>query len=59
MDAQRAEEICLAKEMAHVMYDGEYVYIEHVDKDKGLATIHPLSNPHHKQSVSVEELIEH
>ncbi|MDQ0229330.1 H-type small acid-soluble spore protein [Metabacillus malikii] len=58
MDAKRAQEISSSPEMASVMYKGNQVYIEHVDQDKELATIHPLENPSKKQSVSVTNLVE-
>jgi small acid-soluble spore protein H (minor) len=58
MDARRAQEICSSQSMANVTYNGEQCYIEHVDQDKGLATIHPVNNPTSKQSVSVDSLQE-
>ncbi|OIJ12272.1 small, acid-soluble spore protein, H family [Anaerobacillus arseniciselenatis] len=58
MNAQRAQEIASASTMANVMYNGEPIYIEHVDQDKGVATIHTLDNPSNKQSVSVTSLQE-
>lgn len=58
MDAQRAQEIASAQNMANVTYNGESVYIEHVDQQKGVATIHSLNNPNSKQSVPVNVLSE-
>ena len=58
MDAQRAQEIMSSTEMVNVTYNGEKVYIEHVDQGVGKATVHPLDNPEQKQSVSVNELME-
>ena len=58
MDAKRAQEISSSQNMTNVTYNGESVYIEHVDQDKGLATIHPVNNPTSKQSVSVDSLQE-
>ncbi|MCL7746823.1 small acid-soluble spore protein H [Halalkalibacter alkaliphilus] len=58
MDAQRAQQICSSTEMKNVMYNGQAVYIEHVDQGSGQATVHPLDNPNSKQSVSVNELTE-
>ncbi|WP_093211481.1 small acid-soluble spore protein H [Sediminibacillus albus] len=58
MNAQRAQEITSAADMIEVTYNGEKVYIEHVDQDAGKATVHPLDNPESKQSVSVNELME-
>lgn len=58
MDAKRAQEICSSQNMSNVTCNGESVYIEHVDQDKGLATIHPVNNPTNKQSVAVDSLQE-
>ncbi|WLD94109.1 small acid-soluble spore protein H [Alkalihalobacillus sp. AL-G] len=58
MDAQRAQEISSSSTTANVTYNGEGVYIEHVDQQNGIATIHPLNAPNNKQSVSVTSLME-
>lgn len=58
MNAQRAQQISDSQEMVSVSYNGQNVYIEHVDQQNGMATIHPLDNPNNKQSVSVESLVE-
>lgn len=58
MDAQRAQEISASTNMANVMYNGKQIYIEHVDQDKRMATIHPLDNPNQKENVSVTNLME-
>ena len=58
MDSQRAQEISFSPEMIEVMYNGKSVYIEHVDQQNGVATIHPLDEPNKKQTVSVSNLIE-
>jgi small acid-soluble spore protein H (minor) len=58
MDAQRAQEISSTPNMKSVQYNGQEVYIEHVDRSNGLATIHPLNDPNNKQSVSISELSE-
>ncbi|MBB6444948.1 small acid-soluble spore protein H [Bacillus benzoevorans] len=58
MEMQRAQEIASSPVMANVTCNGENVYIEHVDQQKGLATIHSLNNPNQKQSVSVTSLNE-
>jgi small acid-soluble spore protein H (minor) len=44
--------------MAHVTHNGTPIYIEHVDQQNGIATIHPLDEPNNKQSVSVTNLSE-
>ena len=58
MDIERAQELMMSEDMVHVTYTDEKIYIEHVDRDKGLATIHPLDNPEEKLSVAVSELEE-
>jgi small acid-soluble spore protein H (minor) len=58
MNAQRAQEISSSPMMANVTCNGESVYIEHVDQQNGIATIHPLDEPNNKQSVSVTSLNE-
>lgn len=58
MDAKRAKEISSSQNLISVSYNGEPIYIEHVDQSNGLATVHPLDNPTNKQSVSVAELAE-
>lgn len=58
MDAQRAQEIANSPNMINVTHKGSLIYIEHVDQDKQIATIHPLDNPNNKQSVRVENLTE-
>lgn len=58
MDAQRAQEIMDAAEMVSVMYQGDKVYIEHVDRNASKATVHKMDEPDQKQSVSINELME-
>lgn len=58
MDAQRAQEIQFSPDMINVTYNGKQVYIEHVDQDNGVATIHPLDEPNSKQTVDVSSLRE-
>lgn len=58
MEAQRAQEITNSVNMTNVFYNGAKVYIEHVDRDNGIATIHPLDDPDKKQSVSISSLKE-
>lgn len=58
MDKKRAQEITSSPTMANVNYNGEAIYIEHVDQQSGVATIHSLDNPTSKQSVSVTSLEE-
>ncbi|MEI4769988.1 H-type small acid-soluble spore protein [Psychrobacillus sp. FJAT-51614] len=58
MNAERAQEIAFSKSMSNVTFNGERVYIEHVDRDKDLATIHFINDPNNKESVSVTSLVE-
>ncbi|ARK32227.1 H-type small acid-soluble spore protein [Halalkalibacter krulwichiae] len=58
MEAKRAQEISSSQTTIPVMCNGQQVYIEHVDQDKGLATVHPMNDPSQKQSVSVDSLTE-
>ncbi|MDO9536442.1 MAG: H-type small acid-soluble spore protein [Bacillota bacterium] len=45
MDAQRAQEITNSPIMVNVTYNGSPVYIEHVDREKQIATVlSPLTN---------------
>ncbi|MEH6867161.1 small acid-soluble spore protein H, partial [Priestia megaterium] len=55
---QRAQEIADSVDMANVIYNGKSIYIEHVDQQNGVATIHNLDEPNNKQSVSISELTE-
>ncbi|GER66576.1 hypothetical protein BpJC7_01540 [Weizmannia acidilactici] len=59
MDIQRAQEIMNSSEMVNVTLNGERIYIEHVDRQKGTATVHLLDKPDEKMSVSVTNLLEH
>lgn len=58
MDPKRADEISASPTMVNVTYNGENIYIEHVDEQTGMATIHPLHAPDQKQSVPVSQLTE-
>lgn len=58
MDPKRAEEIRNAEEMVNVTYNGEQVYIEHVDESAGYATVHPINDKHNKLSVALSDLNE-
>ncbi|GAE33665.1 small acid-soluble spore protein H [Halalkalibacter akibai] len=58
MDTQRAHEISSSPAMVDVLYNGERIYIEHVDQGNGMATIHPLDDPGDKYSVTVDSLTE-
>ena len=59
MNAQRAQEISESPVIAKVMYNGENVYIQHVDAEKGTARIYPLDDPQKEQDVPLSNLLEH
>lgn len=59
MNAQRAQEISESPVIANVLYNGEKVYIQHVDTDKGTARIYPLDDPQKEQDVPLSNLMEH
>ncbi len=58
MDAQRAQDIINSPDMVNVSFNGSLVYLEQVDQERDLATVHPLNDPNSKQSVPVNKLIE-
>ncbi|WP_087973793.1 H-type small acid-soluble spore protein [Oceanobacillus rekensis] len=58
MNTQRAEEIVQSPNLVTVMYNGEQIYIQHVDEQKQLARIYPLDDPQNEFDVQIENLIE-
>lgn len=58
MDKKRAAEISSLPEMVHVTYDGEPIYIEKVNPNKDLCSIHSLSHPGISHEVHVTQLVE-
>lgn len=58
MNVQRAQEISESPVIANILYNGEKVYIQHVDADKGTARIYPLDNPQNEQDVPLSSLLE-
>lgn len=58
MDKKRASEIAHLPEMAHVTYNEEPVYIENVNPNKDMCSIHTLSHPANSQEVHVTQLVE-
>ncbi|MPW24431.1 small acid-soluble spore protein H [Alkalibaculum sp. M08DMB] len=59
MKKQRANEIAASPVMANVTYNGQSVYIENVDNNKGTANIHPLNRPENNEEVPLDNLEEH
>lgn len=58
MDSQRAQEIAKSPNMKQVLYNGEKVYIQHVDEVKDIARIFPIDQPDVEIEVSVNQLKE-
>ncbi|MED0656878.1 H-type small acid-soluble spore protein [Anoxybacillus ayderensis] len=59
MNITRAQQIAQSPDMKHVTYNGKAVYIEHVDVQTEMATIHFLNNPEKQQRVPISQLEEH
>lgn len=58
MNIQRAQQIAESGHLAKVFYNGERVYIQHVDEQKETARIYPLDDPQNEQEVSLSSLKE-
>lgn len=58
MEVQRAKEISQSPTIAKVLYNGQSVYIQHVDEKNKKARIYPLDDPNKEQDVSLADLIE-
>lgn len=58
MDIQRAKEIVNSGAFANILYNGQRIYIQHVNEQKGTARIYPLDDPENEKEVPVEQLLE-
>lgn len=58
MNIQRAKEIAESGVLANIQYNGQRIYIQHVDEQKGSARIYPLDDPENEKEVPVEQLLE-
>jgi len=58
MDRQRAQEIAQSPDMKYVTYNGEQVYIQHVDEQKNTARIFPLNDPENEFEIHIGNLQE-
>ncbi|WP_138419083.1 H-type small acid-soluble spore protein [Aquibacillus sediminis] len=58
MDPQRAREIVDFPIMVNVTYDGQPIYIQHIDEYNQTATVFPIDQPHNEVNVSLEQLDE-
>ncbi|HLR75665.1 MAG TPA: small acid-soluble spore protein H [Virgibacillus sp.] len=59
MNKQRAMEISQSPVMQHVTYNGQQIYIQHVDEQTNMARIFPLDDPRNEFDVQVANLQEH
>ncbi|WP_156290044.1 H-type small acid-soluble spore protein [Oceanobacillus salinisoli] len=58
MDSQRAQEIMESIAMINVKYHGIPVYIQEVNEHEGTATVFPLDEMNHEQTVDLNGLRE-
>jgi small acid-soluble spore protein H (minor) len=59
MNVQRAQEIVESPTLANVTFNGQQVYIQHVDEGKGTARIFPIDDSENEKEVALSDLIEH
>ncbi|WP_407269476.1 small acid-soluble spore protein H [Radiobacillus sp. PE A8.2] len=59
MNIQRAKEIVESPVMINVMYEGNPIYIQHVDEQENTARIFPVDEPEQEKSVPLDSLKEH
>lgn len=52
-------EISQSPVMQHVTYNGQQIYIQHVDEQTNMARIFPLDDPRNEFDVQVANLQEH
>ncbi|CCG45312.1 acid-soluble spore protein [Halobacillus halophilus DSM 2266] len=58
MNKQRAQQIAVSPVMAHVTFNNQPIYIQHVDETNGTARIYPIDQPENELEVSLNELHE-
>lgn len=58
MNKQRATEIANSPDLKHVTYEGQRVYIQHVNEQMNTARIYPLDDPGHEFEVQIDSLKE-
>ncbi len=59
LNIQRAKEIVESPVMINVMYEGNPIYIQHVDEQENTARIFPVDEPEQEKSVPLDSLKEH
>ncbi|NLY78967.1 MAG: H-type small acid-soluble spore protein [Lysinibacillus sp.] len=58
MNIQRAKEIVDSGELANISFNGQRIYIQHVDEKNKTARIYPLDDPEDEKDVPIDQLIE-
>ncbi|SET21230.1 small acid-soluble spore protein H (minor) [Oceanobacillus limi] len=58
MIKQRAEEIAQSPDMKNVSYNGNQVYIQHVNEHSDTARVFNLDNPQHEYDAQLSRLYE-
>lgn len=58
MNKQRAQEIAESPEMEHVTYNGQQVYIQHVNEKSDTARVYLLDDPANEFEVQLTNLFE-
>ncbi|MDQ0340713.1 small acid-soluble spore protein H (minor) [Caldalkalibacillus uzonensis] len=58
MNVGRAKQIVESTDEIVVLHQGEPIWIQRVDEERGTARIYPYDNPEHEREVPVAELVE-
>lgn len=58
MKAQRAKEIIDSSKVINVTYEGDPIYIQHVNEQEDTAKVFPLDHPDKEQEVPLNALEE-
>lgn len=58
MDTKRAKQILDSVNKVDVTFQGEHVWIDHVDEENDVADVHMVHNEQEQRTVPVEELHE-
>lgn len=58
MDVNRAQQIVNSPNEIEVMYNGNSIWIEHVNENESTARVHKRENPDTEMTVQVQDLVE-
>ncbi|WP_156647129.1 H-type small acid-soluble spore protein [Lentibacillus sp. JNUCC-1] len=58
MNVERASEIVESGDLIRVNYDGQQIFIQHVDESAKVARVYALDDPSDEFEVNIEELNE-